>query len=274
MYADKGGKMLEVLKQQISGDMSSQQKINKVREFLQIMLLKNLYDQKAFDNIAFTGGTALRIVFDINRYSEDLDFSLIKKSGYNFEKINNNIVKFFNQNAIEIEANPKTNNIVHQTLIKFPNILQELNLAVMKTQKLSIKIEVDANPPKGWKTNNFAINKIYLLSIKTFDLPSMFATKLHACFFRKYTKGRDFYDLVWYLSKKVKLNFTLLNNAIIQTEKKDLTLSESNLKSFISDNLDKINFKTAQKDISRFLFINDELKFISKDFIKSLLLTY
>ncbi|MDR0823032.1 MAG: nucleotidyl transferase AbiEii/AbiGii toxin family protein [Endomicrobium sp.] len=266
--------MLEVLKQQISGDMSSQQKINKVREFLQIMLLKNLYDQKAFDNIAFTGGTALRIVFDINRYSEDLDFSLIKKSGYNFEKINNNIVKFFNQNAIEIEANPKTNNIVHQTLIKFPNILQELNLAVMKTQKLSIKIEVDANPPKGWKTNNFAINKIYLLSIKTFDLPSMFATKLHACFFRKYTKGRDFYDLVWYLSKKVKLNFTLLNNAIIQTEKKDLTLSESNLKSFISDNLDKINFKTAQKDISRFLFINDELKFISKDFIKSLLLTY
>ena len=90
--------MIEIIKQQLKNSKSVQEKINYLREFLQIMVLKNIYEQKAFNNIAFLGGTALRILFDINRFSEDLDFSLINKICYCFfrfcQKIFHTIVIF------------------------------------------------------------------------------------------------------------------------------------------------------------------------------------
>jgi hypothetical protein len=149
--------------------------------------------------------------------------------------------------------------------------LQALNLAVLKNQKLSVKIEVDTNPPAGWRTDNFPINKTYLFSVLTFDLSSMFAAKLHACFFRKYTKGRDFYDLVWYLSKNVRPNIKLLNNAIFQTERKNYNITEDNLADFIYERLGRIDFSAAKKDVEAFLFNPDEIGLIDKKFIKSLL---
>ena len=85
---------------------------------------------------------------------------------------------------------------------------------------------MDTNPPKGGRTAETPLNKTYIFSVRHFDLPSMLATKLHACFYRKYTKGRDFYDLVWYLGRKVFPNLELLNNAIQQTEGKSRGLQK------------------------------------------------
>ena len=262
--------MIEVIKQQLQKTKTVQEKINCLREFLQIMVLKNIYDQKGFNNIAFLGGTALRILYNINRFSEDLDFSLINKEGYNFNKINDNITVFFRQNNIAVETIPKTEKKVHSTFLKFPKILKDLNLSIFEKQKLSIKFEVDTNPPKCWKKETMLINKTYLLQITTFDLSSMFATKLHACFFRKYVKGRDFYDLVWYLSKKVKPNIKLLNNAIYQTENKKLNINEKNYIDFIIEQIRMKNFKEIQKDVEKFLFDVNELNILNKDFIISL----
>ena len=262
--------MIEVIKQQLKNSKNVQEKTNYLREFLQIMVLKNIYDQKYFNNIAFLGGTALRILFDINRFSEDLDFSLINKKGYNFNKINDNIIAFFKQNNIAVETTPKTEKNVHSTFLKFPKILKDLNLSVFDNQKLSIKFEVDTNPPKDWKTETMLVNKTYFLQITAFDLPSMFATKIHACFFRKYTKGRDFYDLVWYLSKKIKPNIKLLNNAIYQTENKKLNINENNYIDFITEQIVTKNFKEIQKDVEKFLFDIKELNLLNKDFIISL----
>jgi predicted nucleotidyltransferase component of viral defense system len=274
-YYKKGAKkMIEVLKQKLTNNMSLQEKINLTRETLQIMTLKNIYDKKGFKNIAFVGGTALRIVFDVNRFSEDLDFSLICKTNYDFGLINKNIISFFNQNGISVENKIKTDKTIHSAYLKFTTILQDLNISAVKNQNLSIKLEVDTNPPKGAKTADFAINKTYLLSITAFDLPSMFATKLHACFFRKYVKGRDFYDLIWYLGKKVKPNIKLLNNAILQTEKKVFNIDERNFKDFIQETISKKDFNIAKKDVARFLFIPDEINFINKQFIKRLLEQY
>ncbi|MDR1194917.1 MAG: nucleotidyl transferase AbiEii/AbiGii toxin family protein [Endomicrobium sp.] len=263
--------MIEVLKRQISALNNQNEKINKLREFLQIMALKNIYDKKAFNNIAFVGGTALRIIFEINRFSEDLDFSVINKKGYDFIKITDNIAKFFQKNNIAVESSPKTKGNIHSVFFKFPNILRDLNLAVSKNQKLSVKLEVDTNPPSGWQTDIFPINKTYLFSITAFDLPSMFATKLHACFFRKYTKGRDFYDLIWYLSKKIRPNIELLNNAIFQTERKNFKITESDISQFLSDRLDKVDFNAAKKDVLKFLFNYEETELINKKFIKNLI---
>ena len=262
--------MIEVIKQQLKNSKSSQEKTNYLREFLQIMVLKNIYDQKAFNNIAFLGGTALRILFDINRFSEDLDFSLINKKQYDFNKINDNIVKFFKQNNILVETTPKTTNNVHSAFLKFPKILKELNLSIFDNQKLSIKFEIDTNPPKDWTLETMLINKTYLFQVTSFDLSSMFATKLHACFFRKYTKGRDFYDLVWYLSKKTKPNIKLLNNAIYQTEKKDLKITDNNFIDFVIDKIQKTDFKLIREDVRNFLFDINELNLLNKDFIISL----
>lgn len=262
--------MIEVIKQQLKNSKSVQEKINYLREFLQIMILKNIYDQKAFNNIAFLGGTALRILFNINRFSEDLDFSLINEKEYDFKKINDNIVKFFKQNNIVAETTLKAEKNIHSAFLKFPKILKELNLSVFDNQKLSIKFEIDTNPPKDWKTETMLINKTYLLQITSFNLSSMFATKLHACFFRKYTKGRDFYDLVWYLSKRIKPNIKLLNNAIYQTEKKKLNITESNYIDFIIEQIEKRDFKLIQKDVEKFLFDMNELNLLTKDFIISL----
>lgn len=179
------------------------------------------------------GGAALRILYDLRRFSEALDFSLINDKGYAFSEINS-----------EIERGMKLN---------------------------GLEIEVDSRPPMGWVLETTLVNKIYLINIAHLDLSSMYATKLHACLFRKYAKGRDFYDLVWYLTKKIAPNFILLNNAIEQTQGKGLCLSDTNFKGFLLDRIGKVDFKVVRSDVDRFLEDKNELKLLDAEVIKSLL---
>ena len=92
--------MIEVLKQQFTASMPPDEKLNRTREFLQIMALKSLSDQNAFENIAFTGGTALRVLYDIRRFSEDLDFSLVSPKSYDFKELNAGLVRYFSLNNL------------------------------------------------------------------------------------------------------------------------------------------------------------------------------
>jgi hypothetical protein len=100
---------------------------------------------------------------------------------------------------------------------------------------------------------NTIIDKIYVLNIAHFDLPSMFAAKLHACFFRKYLKGRDFYDFIWYLGKRTRPNYQLLNNAIKQTQGQDPKIDEGNFKEFLLTKIERVDLVAAKKDVERFL---------------------
>lgn len=263
--------MIEVLKQQFTPAMPAEEKLNRTRELLQIMALKNLSDRNAFENIAFVGGTALRILYDIRRFSEDLDFSLVSAKGYDFKEINSGLVHYFKLNNLEVESKPKMEKTVHSTSLKFPGVLRELGLGIFEAQKLSIKLEVDSNPPTGWKLSDTTLNKTYIFSVRHFDLPSMLATKIHACFFRKYTKGRDFYDLVWYLGRKVSPNIELLNNAIQQTEGEKMEITKATLKDFILVRLNKVDFAAAVKDVRRFIVDESELRVINKNSLSSLI---
>ena len=262
--------MIEVLKQQINVTMSPEEQLNRTREFLQIMALKNLSDRNAFENIAFTGGTALRILYDIRRFSEDLDFSLVSAKSYDFKTLTAGLVRHFKLNNLEVDCKPKVEKTVHSAFLKFPGILKELGLGAFAEQKLAIKLEVDTNPPNGGRVAETTLNKTYIFSVKHFDLPSMFATKLHDCFFRKYTKGRDFYDLVWYLGRKVSPNLDLLNNAILQTEKKALGITTASLTAFILTRLERVDFNAAVTDVRRFILDENELRAISKNSLISL----
>ena len=238
---------------------------------MQTLILKIMFDHQTFENLAFVGGTALRILYGVRRYSEDLDFSLIKRRNYSFESLINDLLYELKHYGLKVESVKKENNVVNICMIKFPALLNELSISGIKEQKLSIKLEIDTNPPKGWNTALTPISESYVFAIKHFDLPSLYATKLHACFFRRYTKGRDFYDLVWYLGKKTVPNFILLNNAVKQTEKKDFKIDSRNLKTFLIDKLKGVDFNYIRKDVERFLEDKNELKMLDKKIIMQII---
>jgi len=263
--------MIDILKQQISQGMSTEEKSNKTRELLQIIILKIIYDKDFFKNIVFTGGTALRVVFGVKRFSEDLDFSLAKREGYNFLNVSLAIANELKLYGLNIEAKPKTNSNVHSVMFKFPGLLKTLGISNLESQKISIKLEIDSNPPKGGYISDTVINKVYMFNVAHFDLASMFATKLHACFYRKFTKGRDFYDFLWYVSKKTKPNYILLNNAVIQTENKNPEVSERNFRKYLLDHIQQINFDFVKKDVERFLEDKSELKLLNLKTIQNII---
>ncbi|MFH1541083.1 MAG: nucleotidyl transferase AbiEii/AbiGii toxin family protein [Elusimicrobiota bacterium] len=262
--------MYELLKEKFKNVVDIEEKTNKVREYLQILSLKILFDHNFFDNSAFVCGTALRIIYDLRRFSEDLDFCLINKKNYSFGNIIDVLGKELNRYGLKVESTKKENNTVNVCMLKFTDLLNELKISSIKGQKLSIKIEIDTNTPHGWETMLTPINKSFMFAIRHFDLSSLYATKLHACFYRKYTKGRDFYDLVWYLGKKTVPNFKLLNNAIKQTEDKSLNINKNNFKEFLSKNIEKVDFKVIKKDVEHFLEDKNELKLLEKNIILQL----
>ena len=261
--------MIEIIKQRLTKEMSNEEKLNRCREFIQVLCLKILDESGAFASLAFTGGTALRIIFGVKRFSEDLDFSLVKKGLKPFSEINENLVKGIKLAGLDVNSNVKTKNTVHNTMLKFPGVLKELGLSPLESQNLSIKIEVDTNPPEGGVVQNRFIQQEYVFNVTHFDLPSMFSTKLHACFYRDYLKGRDFYDFIWYMSNKVKPNFVLLNNAIKQTEGAAPVVSERNFKEFLLKGIERVDFKSARKDVERFLEDKKELRLLDADLIKN-----
>lgn len=260
--------MIEVLKEQFTESMSKEDKENRLREFLQILILKILHDKGWFENLTFTRGTALRILFNVRRFSEDLDFSLTAPCGYDFGKLCRELHAQMELHGIRMEGSPDTGKTVHAVMLRFPGLLNDLGISPLPGQKLSIKLEVDTRPPEGGKIENSLVNKTYVFYIRHFDLPSLFATKIAACFYRKYLKGRDFYDLIWYLSKNVKPNYELLNNAIRQTQGKAPGINAGNVKGFLRDNLEKIDLNKAAKDVERFLDDKTELKLFNHDLIK------
>jgi len=260
--------MIEIFKQQFTSDMSAEEKINRTREFLQLILLKIMYDKNFFENLTFVGGTALRIIYDTKRFSEDLDFSLTKKAGYNFSKISPKLIRTLGLYGLKAEAKLKDQKIVQSALLKFSGLLKDLGLSYLKEQNLSIKIEIDSNPPKGWHIENTLINKAYMFNVAHFDLSSLYATKLHACFYRKFIKGRDFYDFIWYLGKKIKPNYILLNNAFKQTEGYNPKIQEENFKAFLLDKIKKIDLKEAKKDVERFLIDKNELRLFNLEMLQ------
>jgi hypothetical protein len=222
--------MLEIIKDIIKKIPDRDMKIHRTREFLQLLVLKILWDRGYFKNLAFCGGTCLRVLYGLRRFSEDLDFSLIKKEGYDFEHFLKGIIYDFGQIGFSLDIRKKGEKTVQSAMLKFKEILFALGLSDIKSEKLLIRLEIDSNPPHGWNTEISLVNKDFIFTVTHFDIRSLYATKLHACFYRKYTKGRDFYDLLWYLGKRVMPNFELLNNAIEQTEHRKMYINESNFR--------------------------------------------
>ncbi len=266
--------MKELIKKELGKISDVRLKKLALAEFLQHLVLQSLYKSNAFKNLTFTGGTALRILYKINRYSEDLDFSLTESDNFNLNKIVESVKNDFYLQNIDMEQYVNNEKTVFKADLRFPKILYEFNLSPLKDQKLSIKLEVDKNPPKGGKSEILLVTSPCSYTVAAFDLASLFATKLHAVFYRKYAKGRDYYDLIWYLGKEIKPNLLLLNNAIKQTQGVSTKTTETNFKEKLLKHLELADFKQIKKDVERFVIKQDEVEFIDFNFIKSLLRNY
>jgi predicted nucleotidyltransferase component of viral defense system len=250
-----------------------QARLNDLREQLQRIFLVALHDARAFSRIAFVGGTCLRIVHGLRRYSEDLDFSLVDRQDYDFPAILRKTGSRLNAFGIEHSVKIKTKNTVHSALIGFPQVRQWIGEHPMASAKLNIKIDVDTRPPEGWKTElHIQRTEFGLAGVTCYDLPSLFAGKLHALCCRKYTKGRDWYDLVWYLTQMppAEPNLDMLTNAVAQTEGAEAWKGDE-WRARLQEKIRELDLAAVKADILPFISRREELDIFSKESLLSLI---
>lgn len=242
-------------------------KLNVLREYLQAYVLRILYEIKFSRNVVFLGGTALRFLYNLPRFSEDLDFSLLTKEKYTFIDTVKKIEQELILAGYNISIAYKDEKTIQYAMIKFRDLMFDAKLSPHKEQIFSIKIEVDINPPKRAKIDTKVINIYFPLSFFTYDLSSLFAGKLHAIFSRKYSKGRDFYDLGWFLSKwkSIVPNIEFLNNALKQTGWIGDYPTKSNWRQLLYNTIEKVEWHKVKKDVERFLERPSDLGIFNKE---------
>lgn len=216
-----------------------------------------------------SGEQLYRILYDLPRFSEDLDFCLVGEKGFNFGSLLETIRKELTLNGFEIELTRSRDRTVLSEFIKFKGLLFDLGLTRHKAEKLFIKLEIDSNPPPGYKTEIVLVNKDFLFKVRSYDLPSFFASKLHAFLFRKYIKGRDYYDLLWFLTRKTPVNYELLSAAAEQTEGKEYHLDAGALKKMLTDKIGRVDFSHVLRDVAAFLSRKEEKEYFKKEYFIS-----
>jgi predicted nucleotidyltransferase component of viral defense system len=244
------------------------------REYLQARILLALQDHGAFSHWAFVGGTALRFLFRLPRYSEDLDFSLMTPGGdARFEKLMESVRGALALEAYSVELRTRTRDTVASALVKFRGLLHELGLSPHDDEVFTVKVEIDTNPPEGAETETRLVRRFVMLNLLHYDRASLLAGKLHAVLTRKYTKGRDLYDLAWYLSDSSwpDPNFLQLNNALRQTGWDNSPATPENWRHLVSEKLDSVDWKQAIRDVTPFLERKQDAALVSESTIMSLL---
>ena len=242
-------------------------KFNIIREYLQSYILRIMQDFGAFHYCAFLGGTALRFLFDLPRFSEDLDFSLANKQEKTFVELITRIKKELELSGYNVDISYKDAKTVQSAMIKFSDLMYEAGISGLKDQKISIKLEIDTNPPQGAELSTKIINKYFPLSFLTYDLSSLFAGKMHAVLTRRYSKGRDFYDIFWYLSrmKDIEPNMTLLTNALKQTGWNKAMPEKNNWRDYLKSKVESLNWDVIDKDVGSFLENRSDMNVFTKE---------
>ena len=248
------------------------QKLNVLREYVQSQALRSLHESEAFVNLSFVGGTALRFAFNLPRFSEDLDFALDHRDGYTPESWMKKLKADLSLAGFDTSVNWNDRTIVHKAWIRIAGLLRDAGLAVMPNQKLSIKLEIDTNPPAGARAERHLVTRHTMLSIKHYDLSSLKADKIHALITRKYAKGRDWYDLLWYRGRRppVEPNLVQLQNALDQTQGK-AAVDSTEWKRHLIDSISGIDCALLAADVRPFLEHQNEADLLTVDNVRSVL---
>jgi predicted nucleotidyltransferase component of viral defense system len=250
-------------------------KLNCMREYLQAYTLRIMQEQGAFRSAAFLGGTALRFLHDLPRFSEDLDFSLVEANTLPFVRLLKKINDELALAGYKVTVSYNEKKAVQHAFLKFEELMYQTQISPLKSQKFSIKIEVDTRPPKGAVLETRVVNKYFPISFLCYDLSSLFAGKFHALLNRKYIKGRDFFDLGWYLSRWNDLspNINLLTNALKQTGWKGKFPTQTDWRNFIHKIVEAADWGKVTRDVENFLERPSDLDIFSKKNILKLIQT-
>ena len=237
-----------------------------LKEILQEIALYGLASADFFDKAIFHGGSALRIVYNLPRFSEDLDF-LLKKPDPHFkwEPYMDAIIATCKQYGVhpEIIDKSRVNNAVKKMFLKDDSIGKMIDLSFVHHpgRKLTIKFEIDTNPPLGSNVDVKFLEFPLDYSIITQDLGSSFAGKCHALLCRGYIKGRDWYDFTWYVARKISPNFVFLENALDQQGpwvNQRNSVTPAWFFDVMQQRIKQIDWNKAAKDVAPFLNKQDK----------------
>ena len=259
--------------------------LSSLREIMQEITLSGLSRTDFFQKAAFYGGTALRIFYGLDRYSEDLDFSLLESDpNFSLEPYFKSVIDEFESLGLSVSIREKKKSIqtsVDSAFLKAETIWKELVLediiketGVRSNKTLKIKIEVDRKPPLNFQTEEKLLLKPFSFYVKCFTQPSLFAGKLHALLFRKWknrVKGRDWYDLEWYIRKGVELDVNhFLTRAKGTGDWQKDTISKEEIRQLLHERITSVSINNVKEDVVRFIKKEEQLNIWSLQYFQDL----
>ena len=246
-----------------------------LREIMQEVTLAGLYRANFFKYAAFYGGTALRIFHGLDRFSEDLDFSLLEKnSDFDLEPFFNAVIDEFLALGMQVSLKQKVKfnlSNIDSAFLKSETLWSELifestipQIKLSARPNIKIKIEVDVNPPLNFQTENKLLTKPYSFYVNCFTLSDLFAGKMHALLFRKWkqrVKGRDWYDMDWYIKKGVPLHLDhFLHRAKESGDWLADVITFDQLMELLTTKINSTKIERAKEDVIRFIQNPDDLE--------------
>jgi len=256
-----------------------------LREVMQEVALAGLQRAGFFEKAAFYGGTALRIFYGLNRFSEDMDFSLLEVNpDFSLEPYFESIATEFEAVGMKVSIKEKKKtqqNNIDSAFLKSETVWKELVLegiipqaGVQAPPGIKIKLEVDREPPLGFETEEKLLLRPFSFYVKCFTLPNLFAGKMHALLFRSWkqrVKGRDWYDLEWYIKKVVPLH---LHHFLLRAQDTghwtEKTISKEQLIELLNHKIDTVSFDLIREDIVRFIPDDTVLDIWSREYFREL----
>jgi predicted nucleotidyltransferase component of viral defense system len=257
--------------------------VRALREILQEIALLGLWRSKFYEKAAFYGGTALRTLHGMDRYSEDLDFSLIKPMpDFDLARYADSLQKEIRSFGFDVTVTKREKTAVspvQSTFLKMDTLkhllviekAQEIVRQIPRGQVLKIKIEVDTDPPPGFDTESGFLLQPIPFSVRVFTLPDLFAGKMHAILCRRWktrVKGRDWYDLVWFAANHPRLHLSHLEQRMIQSShlKRNEHLTRETFTDLLSKAIENLNVDQARREVEPFVKNPEGLKVWSKEF--------
>ncbi len=246
--------------------------LNLLREYLQALVLRSLYESEAFRPLAFVGGTALRFLHSLPRFSEDLDFSTVSPEGYAGRDWMAKVKRDLTLAGLDPTVTWNERRVVHTGWVRVPRLLHEAKLSARPGETLAIRVEIDTRPPAGARCERRLVTRHVTFLVQHNDLPSLLAGKLHAVLTRSYAKGRDWYDLVWYLSQRppVLPNVPFLQAALDQTRGPG-RYDAGSWRDLVSQRVQALDLKAIRHDVSPFLERPEDARFLTRENLQGLL---
>ena len=299
----------------------------RLREYLQHVLLRSLFDERLLGEIVFHGGTALRILHDLARFSEDLDFHTLAGAGtpgggagstgkeasaaeegtgvtrerasavdegtgvtrerasvaddgarssagsFDLGDHLDGVVSKIESGGYRVDTKPRTQGNVQSCMFRFPELLYECDLSPRPEEKLSIRLEIDRRPPAGFTIERSPVDRYFPFVVVHHDRPTFLAGKLHALLQRPFAKGRDYYDVMFYLQRwpEVAPNLEYLNAALRQTGYQGEPVNEASWKGLVAERVREVDWAAIERDIAPFILRAGDLDAFEREFLLRLL---